>query len=130
MGFFSFDFDHAKGQIQISDQAWIWFAFTLPLTVFTLGLSYVWIWLKDPNRQNHVSSANDNAGSSRKSEILISRNTSASNIATEEVENVAKFPEYLEQAKKRKSKGPKSLRSIPLSKHESECRAVLAKKNS
>jgi len=56
MGFFSFDFKHAKGQIQVSDQCWIWFVCAVPLTALTLGLSYLWVSLKDPIRQNHASS--------------------------------------------------------------------------
>jgi hypothetical protein len=59
MGFFSFDFDRTKGHIEISDQGWVWFACTLPLTALTLGLSYLWVWLKDPIRQNHVTSLRD-----------------------------------------------------------------------
>ena len=116
MGFFSFDFDQAKGHIQISDQCWIWFAFTLPLTVLTLGMSYFWMRLKDPNRQHHVSPADGNLETPEKPEKPekpTSKRSSVSSIASKDIEKFAEFLELLEQAKKGKSTEPKPLPSVP-----------------
>ena len=113
MGFFSFEFDHAKGRIQVSDQGWIWFAFTLPLTALTLGLSYFWIRLKVPNRRNRISPADDNLETSRKSEKPISKRSSVSSIATEGTEKFAELLVFLEQAKKGRSTVLEPLPSVP-----------------
>ena len=126
MGFFSFDFDHAKGQIQISDQGWIWFAFTLPLTVLTLGLSYLWIWLKDPNRQNHIGKADVNPRMSRKFEKAISRRSSISSIATGDIERFEELLDLVKERKKGKSREPKPL-PPPKSHNKCASRAVTAK---